>query len=134
MELSKLGNTVSASISLSNIAIKAGVGYLSVLAFTNINPVIGAVFGVTYGIASAGLDPVFNAKHSTPASQLLGTALKIAISAQVTMLILGTTLSLKTTLAVSLAVLVVAPVVATALLVLASVVGCAAAIALRNRA
>lgn len=109
-----------------NTAIQASIGYLSVWSVTNINPVAGAVFGATYHMASLALDPTFNKKKSTLASKMIGTAIKIAIAATITMKALGIALSL-TTLTVSATVLIVPPLALAALfcsaLTLMSVLG-----------
>jgi hypothetical protein len=109
MKLSEVGDKIFEAVELT--ASYAGTGYLVTWAFININPIVGAVFGAAYGVAGAALDPIFHAKDSNLPSNMLGTALKITLSAIATMLVLGTTLSLKTTLAVSIGLLVANPIV-----------------------
>lgn len=107
MEISTIKHAVS------NTVLNAGagglIGYTSVWAFTNLNPIIGLAFGAAYQVTGFILDPVLNPRNSTSISDVVNIGIKTAIAAAAVMLILGISLSLKTTLILGGTVGILAP-------------------------
>lgn len=88
-----------------NTTISGAVGFLSAWAFTSMNPVIGLVYGASYGLSGLVDIPLLRHedKHggkqpNNMMSQLIKAAARTAVAAYTTMQILGTTLSIKTAL------------------------------------
>jgi hypothetical protein len=78
MQLYTIGNYIGETV--KDTLVGGSLGYLSVWAFTNLNPVAGFAFGGTFAIAGKAVDPIFNQNQSSFASQLVGTAIKAAIA------------------------------------------------------
>lgn len=121
MEVSKIINNISSTI--MEVSVAGGIGYLSVWALTNLNPMIGLVFGASYAASGVVTDPIFNNENSNPASKMVGAALKIAIASSIVMKTLGEALSIKAALGVTATIIVGNA--AVAVLVLATLLGLA---------
>ena len=105
MELSRVGNEFSA-VAFEMLK-SGGVGYLGTAVFSNLNPMLGFVFGLTYGASGAVLDPVFNTSNSTLSSQLVGTAMKMAIASFVALKTFNIAFTLGTATALSFSAVVI---------------------------
>lgn len=120
MELYEIGNTIAKTT--VNAAVAGGLGYLSIWAFTSLNPLLGGIFGASYVGAGLLLNPVFDTENSTTASKLLGTVLKAIIAAAIAFTALGVAFSLAGTLILTITALYI-PIAITTVAILTAAIG-----------
>lgn len=105
-------------------------GFLSVWAFTSLNPLAGFVFGASYSSAGCILDKVMNSEASTFGNKLLRVALKLAISSAVVFASLGVKLGVRATIGLGTVMIIGAPIVHVATLFLIVMAAVIAAVAM----
>lgn len=79
---------------IGSIAVEAVFGYAGAALFTTINPLVGALFGVTSSvITSVAKEILSQARWTSPAANVLANGIGILGGAAVVALVAGTTLT-----------------------------------------